>query len=387
MPDTNRRTDEASGPFFQVLAADPRSAARRGRLRLSHGTVETPVFMPVGTQGTVKALSPADLETAGAQMILCNAYHLRVRPGMEVVEALGGLHRFINWTRPILTDSGGYQVFSLSDRRTVTDAGVEFSSHVDGARLFLGPVEAMEIQRRLASDIAMVLDECPPYPCEHDYACQAVDRTLAWAARCVEQERAPGQKVFGIVQGGVHTELRERCAKALSAMPFDGYAVGGVSVGEPEILIAGGVSACVGHLPFDKPRYLMGVGWMDQILEAVARGVDMFDCVIPTRLARNGNALTRSGRVCVKAGARKSDPRPIEEGCDCAACRGFSRAYIRHLLNVGEILGVHLLTAHNVFRYMAFMADIRAALERGQFEEFRRRFYQTYVRHNQEIHE
>ena len=363
---------------FEMLARDPGTCARRGRLKTPHGAIETPVFMPVGTQGTVKTMSPFELEAMGAEVLLGNAYHMRVRPGLGVVEACGGLHRFMGWNRALLTDSGGFQVFSLAGIRKVREDGVEFMSHVDGEKLFFGPEQVMEIQRRLGSDIAMVFDECPPHSCGYDYACQAVSRTLAWAAACLKQPRGDGQQVFAIVQGGVFEGLRRRCAEALAELPFDGYAVGGVSVGEPEPMIMEGVRQSVPHLPPEKPRYLMGVGLMHQIVEAVALGVDMFDCVIPTRLARNGNAFTRSGRYPIKAGAFKSDSRPIEEGCSCPACRTFTRAYVRHLLNVDEVLGLRLLTQHNLHRFMEFMREIRDAIERGVFTEFRRGFLAGY---------
>jgi queuine tRNA-ribosyltransferase len=327
--------------------------------------------MPVGTQGTVKAMTPSELASLGVEMVLSNTYHLSIRPGVDIVESCGGLHAFMGWRLPILTDSGGYQVFSLADRRRIGAHGVEFSSHVDGKRVFLGPVEAMEIQRRLGSDIAMVLDECPPYPCDRDYACQSLDKTLAWAAVCREQPRAAGQLVFGIVQGGEYADLRNKCAERLVSLGFDGYAIGGVSVGEPESLLLKGVDDGVAALPDDAPHYLMGVGERHQIVEAVARGVDLFDCVTPTRLARNGTAFTRSGRYPVKAGAYKADSRPIEEGCDCETCRCHSRAYIRHLLNVNEILGMRLLTLHNLHVYMSFMRGIRAAIEGGTFGAMR----------------
>ncbi len=357
---------------FDILATDPSSSARRGRLITAHGPVETPAFMPVGTQGSVKAASPRDLSELGAEMILSNTYHLAIRPGVDIIRGVGGLHAFMGWDGPILTDSGRYQVFSLARLRTVRPDGVEFNNHFDGGRLFLGPTETMGIQRDLASDIAMVLDECPPYPCEHIYACQAVDKTLAWSALCLEQDRAPGQLVFGIVQGGAYADLRRRCAGELAAMNFDGYAIGGVSVGEPEPVLIKGIDDSVGALPADKPRYLMGVGKTHQMVEAVARGIDMFDCVIPTRFARNGTAFTRRGPYPVKAGEYKNDSRPVEEGCACYACSRFSRAYIRHLLNVKEVLGIHLLTLHNLYRYLQFMRDMRSALENGCFEEFRR---------------
>ncbi len=327
--------------------------------------------MPVGSQGAVKSLSPDELRDIGAQMILSNVYHLLVRPGIDVVESCGGIHSFMGWDRPILTDSGGYQVFSLSSRRIVRADGVEFRNHIDGGRVFLGPVEVMAAQRRLGCDIAMTIDECPPYPCERECACQAVERTVQWAARCSREARLPGQLLFGIVQGGTFEDLREQCARQLTALEFDGYAVGGVSVGEPESLLIRTVSATVGFLPPDRPRYLMGVGKMHQIIEAVTQGVDLFDCVLPTRHARNGTAFVREGAYPLKSAEYKTDPRPIEEGCSCYACRTFSRAYIRHLLNVNEMLGIRLLTWHNLHRYMEVMAEMRQAIEGGQFATWR----------------
>ncbi len=361
---------------FEILDTDRNSRARRGRLWTAHGPVETPVFMPVGTQATVKAMTPLELETAGAEIVLGNTYHLYVRPGLATIERHGGLHRFMGWDRPILTDSGGFQVFSLSKLRKIRPDGVEFSSHVDGSRLFLGPREAMDIQRRLGSDIAMVFDECPPYPCTAEYACQAVERTLSWAALCAESRSGNGQLVFGIVQGGEFAELRMRCARELTAIGFDGYAVGGVSVGEPETVMLEATRHGVRELPFERPRYLMGVGVMRQMLEAISLGVDMFDCVMPTRYARHGTALTRFGKYPVKAGEYKDDLRPVEEGCGCYCCSRFSRSYVRHLMNVGEILGVRLLTIHNIHRFMEFMREIQRALETGSFEEFRAAFYE-----------
>ena len=363
---------------FELLARDPSSGARCGRLWTAHGAVDTPAFMPVGTQATVKAMAPWELEALGAGIILANTYHLNMRPGLEVIRACGGLHRFMGWDGPILTDSGGYQVFSLARLRKIRADGVEFNSHIDGSRVFLGPVEAMEIQRVLGSDIAMVLDECPPWPCSRDYACKAVGKSITWAALCAEQSRAKGQLVFGIVQGGAYADLREQCARDLVAIGFDGYAIGGVSVGEPEAVLRQGVRDSAAGLPDDRPRYLMGVGRMNQIVDAVADGVDMFDCVMPTRFARNGTAFTREGRYPVKAGACKEDTRPIEPGCECRVCRTFSRAYVRHLLNVNEILGVRLLTWHNLHRYLCFMDEMRAAIRGGTFDAFRARVAGTF---------
>ena len=365
-------TDASPKPgTFVITSRDAKSSARTGWLQTAHGVVETPVFMPVGTQGSVKAMSPHEMEDFGFRIILGNTYHLNDRPGMEIIAAAGGLHKFIGWKHAILTDSGGFQVFSLAKLRKITKDGVEFRSHNDGAKHMLGPRESMAIQRTLGSDIAMVFDECPPYPCERDYACQAVERTLSWAAICKEQPRADGQLVFGIVQGGLHEDLRAHCAKSLVALGFDGYAIGGVSVGEPDQLILPGVEAGIAHLPDDQPRYLMGVGGFEQMIESIARGVDMFDCVMPTRVARNGTAVTRSGRFSMRTAACKTSFAPIEEGCGCYACTHFSRAYVRHLLNVNEVLGIRLLTIHNLYRYHAFLDEIRMAIRAGTFDELR----------------
>jgi queuine tRNA-ribosyltransferase len=363
---------------FELLGSDPSCSARRGRLHTAHGTVETPVFMPVGTQATVKAMSPREMEEMDCEILLGNTYHLNDRPGPDLVERMGGLHSFMGWNRAILTDSGGYQVFSLGKLNKITNEGVSFRSHSDGRQHFIGPQESMEIQRKLGSDIAMVFDECPPYPCSEDYACKAVKRTLDWAAICREAPRSKGQLVFGIVQGSVFPALREECAAGLVGMDFDGYAIGGVSVGEPDELILRGVDDSVCHLPEKKPRYLMGVGEMAQMVESIARGVDMFDCVMPTRQARNGTVSTRRGRYPVKAAIYKEDTRPLEEGCTCYACRHFSRAYVRHLLNVGEIFGLRLVTMHNLHCYLELLKDIRMAIEAGTFATFRAEFHAQY---------
>ncbi len=365
--------------MFELLQTDSTSKARRGRLTTAHGVVDTPVFMPVGTQGSVKALDPRELEEMGTQIILANTYHLSIRPGIEIIRGAGGLHRFINWPHPILTDSGGFQVFSLAKIRKIKSHGVEFRSHLDGALLFLGPKEAMEIQRAFGSDIAMVFDECPPHTSAPREFRSAVERTIRWAKECREQPRAPGQLVFGIIQGGAHAALRAECARAVVAMNFDGYAIGGVSVGEPEPEIFKAVERTEPFLPADLPRYAMGLGTPAQLVELVARGIDMFDCVLPTRVARNGTAFTKRGTVSVKAGFNKADFRPIEEGCACFACRHFTRAYLRHLLNVNEILGLRMVSVHNSHLYLKLMADIRAHLAAGTFGEFRREFVANYV--------
>jgi len=365
--------------MFELLKTDPGSKARLGRLTTSHGVIETPIFMPVGTQGSVKALDPRELHEMGTQIILGNTYHLSIRPGMEIIRGAGGLHQFINWHKPILTDSGGFQVFSLAKLRKIKPHGVEFRSHLDGSLLFLGPKEAMAIQRDLGSDIAMVFDECPPHDCAPREVRAAVERTLRWARACREQPRSAGQLVYGIVQGGSHAALREECAKTLVAMAFDGYAIGGVSVGEPEPEMMLAVEYTEPFLPANQPRYAMGLGTPAQLVELVARGMDMFDCVLPTRVARNGTAFTSLGTVNIKAGFNKADWRPIEAGCECFACRHFSRAYLRHLLNVNEILGLRMVSVHNSYMYLKLMSDIRTHLSAGTFSEFRRQFVAGYV--------
>jgi queuine tRNA-ribosyltransferase len=365
--------------FFEHLKTAPGSRARLGRVHTTRGIIETPVYMPVGTQASVKALDPRELIEMGTQIILGNTYHLSIRPGMEIIGLAGGLHKFMSWPHPILTDSGGFQVFSLAKIRKIKPHGVEFRSHLDGSLLFLGPKEAMAIQARLGSDIAMVFDECPPHTATPREVRGAVDRTIRWARECREQARAPGQFVFGIVQGGKYGELRASCARELVSMDFDGYAIGGVSVGEPEPEMLRAVELTEPHLPEGKPRYAMGLGTPAQLVELVARGVDMFDCVLPTRVARNGTAFTRRGTISIKGGFNKADFRPVEEGCDCFACRNFTRAYLRHLLNVNEILGLRMLSVHNSHMYLKLMADIRAHLRAGTFDEFRREFVAGYV--------
>jgi queuine tRNA-ribosyltransferase len=365
--------------MFSLLKTDSTSKARLGRLTTTHGSVDTPVFMSVGTQGSVKALDPRELREMGTQIILGNTYHLNIRPGLDIIRAAGGLHRFINWPAPILTDSGGFQVFSLATIRKIQAHGVEFRSHLDGSLLFLGPKEAMAIQAVLGSDIAMVFDDCQPHTSTPRELRSAVERTMRWAAECREQPRAPGQLVFGIVQGGSHAGMREECAKALVALNFDGYAIGGVSVGEPEPEMMRAVEMTEPFLPANQPRYAMGLGTPAQMVELVARGVDMFDCVLPTRVARNGTAFTRKGSLSIKAGFNKTDFGPIEEGCDCFACRHFTRAYLRHLLNVGEILGLRMLSVHNTSMYLRTMAEMRAAIAAGSFADFRRDFVANYV--------
>ena len=360
---------------FELLGRDPGSRARRGVLHTAHGDIQTPVFMPVGTRGSVKAVSPLELKELGAEIILGNTYHLFLRPGSELVAAAGGLHRFAGWDRPILTDSGGFQVFSLANLRKLERDGVRFASHIDGTRFFLGPRESMKIQRDLGSDIVMAFDECTPYPATFEAAARSVELTTRWETMSREQPLLEHQLRFGIVQGSVYPELRERSARAITSLDFDGYAIGGVSVGEPEAEMYKAVEAAEPFLPGDRPRYLMGVGTPRQIVENVARGVDMFDCVLPTRLGRHGGAFVGCGDTLpVKAGRYARDFSPIDGTCSCYACRNFSRAYIRHLMNVGEILGVRLLTIHNLHYYLNLARTIREALDRGTFAELRARF-------------
>jgi queuine tRNA-ribosyltransferase len=365
--------------MFELLKTDPSSRARLGRLHTAHGTIETPVFMPVGTQASVKALDNRELREMGTQILLGNTYHLSIRPGMEIIQQAGGLHKFMDWSGPILTDSGGFQVFSLGTIRKIKEHGVEFRSHLDGSLIFIGPKESMNIQRLLGSDVAMVFDECPPHDAPIEDVRKAVERTIRWAKECREQPRAPGQLVFGIVQGAGHADLRRRCAEELIQIGFDGYAIGGVSVGEPEPEMFKAVEISEPHLPQAQARYAMGLGTPAQMVELVARGIDMFDCVLPTRIARNGTAFTKKGTFAVKGGAVKADFRPIEEGCECFACKHHTRAYIRHLMNVNEILGLRLVSIHNSHFYLQVLHEIRTHIAAGTFAEYRREFIANYV--------
>ncbi|MBM4043670.1 MAG: tRNA guanosine(34) transglycosylase Tgt [Planctomycetes bacterium] len=357
---------------FGVFAEDKGSHARLGQAETPHGVFDTPAFMPVGTRAVVKTLTPRDLEEAGAQIVLCNAYHLALRPGEELVKQFGGLHKFMNWPRPILTDSGGYQVFSLADSAKVTDDGVSFASPVDGAKLLLTPERAVEIQRDLAADIIMPFDECVQFPCEHEYAEKAMVRTVRWAERSLKAARGPGQALFGIVQGGVFRDLRERCVRDLTAMEFDGYAIGGLSVGEGPQLMQEALSYTAPLLPADKPRYLMGVGTPCDLLESIEKGVDMFDCVLPTRNGRNGVAFTSEGLVKIRNSRHRLDESPLDRRCECYACRTFSRAYLRHLFVAGEMLGLRMMSLHNVTFFLRLMRSAREAIAAGAFAEFKR---------------
>ncbi|MGH7943823.1 MAG: tRNA guanosine(34) transglycosylase Tgt [Opitutaceae bacterium] len=367
---------------FQLLQTDTATAARRGRLRTRHGMVETPIFMPVGTQGTVKSVTPQHLREMGAQIILGNTYHLNLRPGSELVRELGGLHRFMGWDGPILTDSGGFQVFSLAKLRDIRDDGVAFSSHLDGAKLFLGPREVMAIQQNLGTDIAMVLDECPPWPCERDACAKAVARSHRWAQQCRQIATdngflAAGHHVFAIVQGSTFDDLRREAAESLAALDFPGYAIGGVSVGEPEPEMLKQVGVTAPFLPANKPRYTMGLGTAPQLLKMIALGVDMFDCVLPTRVARNGLVFTPDGPMNLRNEQYRVDPRPIVEGL-ANYTANFSRAYLRHLTLASEILGPTLLTIHNLHFFLDLMAQARSHIEAGDYGTWHRAWIERY---------
>ena len=393
--------------MFEVRATDKSTKARSGRLKTGHGLVETPAFMPVGTQGSVKAVSSQELGELNAQIVLGNTYHLFVRPGLDVIKHFGGLHHFMNWHGPILSDSGGYQIFSLAKLRKITEEGVHFQNHVDGTPAFISPEIAMEIQAALGSDIAMVLDECPPWPCDYDYAARSMEMTARWAKRCKEAHsvipsevqgphgsylegcaagslnsaRDDGvgrQLLFGIVQGATFPELRKKSAQALIDIGFDGCAIGGVSVGEPEDEMMRAVESGAQFLPENKPRYAMGLGTPPQLLELIARGMDMFDCVLPTRLARNGTAFATTGTLNLKKTEFARDKNPIEQGCGCPACRDYTRGYIRHLIKAEEILGLRLITLHNLHFYLELMRQARATIENGTFNKFRSNFVGNY---------
>jgi queuine tRNA-ribosyltransferase len=370
---------------FRVIKEDRRTSARAGVLSTPHGEIPTPVFMPVGTQGTVKTLSQQELEAAGAGIILGNAYHLYLRPGLEPIREAGGLHRFIGWDHALLTDSGGYQVFSLADLNRITEEGVAFQSHIDGARHLFTPEKVMEIEHTLGADIIMAFDECTPYPCTHEYAKQSHERTLRWAERCVkhletlsDREECLEQALFGIVQGSVFPDLRKQSAKALSAMDFPGYAIGGLSVGEPKPVMLDMLETVLPHLPTEKPHYLMGIGYPEDLVECVARGMDMFDCVVPTRYGRNGTVFTRRGKLVVKNAPYAKDFSPIDPECPCPVCQNYTRAYLRHLFQAGEILALRLATLHNIYFFMEMMHEMREAILHDTFSEWSERFRAMY---------
>ena len=370
---------------YELVKKDERTGARAGIIHTPHGSFPTPIFMPVGTQASVKGVSPDELRDLGAGIILSNTYHLFLRPGMDLIREAGGLHKFMHWDRAILTDSGGFQVFSLGDLRKITEEGVTFRSHIAGSKKFLSPEVSMEVQMALGSDIVMAFDECVPYPADYDYAKKSTERTIRWLKRCKEAMTAPNQGLFGIVQGGMYKELREWSARETTAMDLPGYAVGGLSVGEPKELMYEMLEYSTSLLPQGKPRYLMGVGTPDCLVEGVQRGIDMFDCVYPTRVARNGMAMTWTGRLVMKNAQFTHDHHVLEEGCGCYACRnGYTRAYIRHLVRANEIFGLRLLSLHNLYFLQDFMRRMRQAILDDRFTEFRSDFFNHYQMHGKQ---
>ena len=359
---------------FKLLKKDRNSNARLGKIITPHGEVNTPVFMPVGTQGTVKGLTPERVKELGAEIVLSNTYHLYLRPGHKLIKDLGGLHQFMNWKHPILTDSGGFQVYSLGALRKITEEGVMFQSHIDGSKHFISPEFAIEIQEALGADIIMCFDECTPYPADFDYAEKSLDMTIRWARRCKDAKKNNQQALFGIVQGGIYHELRKRGVEEIVKIGFDGYSLGGLSVGEPKEIMMKITEATVPLLPEEKPRYLMGVGTPEDIVACVYHGVDMFDCVIPTRNARNGMLFTNSGKVVIKHARYRNDESPLDSECDCYTCKNYSRAYLRHLFIAREILAVILNTIHNVRHFTNLMEKIREAIKNDDYETFRKGF-------------
>lgn len=363
---------------YELVAEDRKTGARAGLLHTPHGIFKTPMFMPVGTQATVKTVTPEELEEMGAQIILSNTYHLFLRPGTELIHEAGELHRFMNWNKGILTDSGGFQVFSLGAMRKITEEGVYFRSFLDGSKQFLSPEISIRAQEDLGSDIAMAFDECIPYPADYEYARKSTERTTRWAKRCIKAHQRTDRGIFGIIQGGMYKDLRKQSAMEISSLPFDGVAVGGLSVGEPHDLMYDILEETTQWMPKGKARYLMGVGTPDCLVEGVARGVDMFDCVFPTRVARNGMAMIHTGRMNMKNKQYERDFRPIEESCGCYTCRNYTRAYIRHLYKSEELLAFRLVTIHNLYFLLQFMRDMREAIVQGNFSEFREHFMEHY---------
>lgn len=360
---------------FELLHVCKQTGARRGRLHTPHGTIETPVFMPVGTQASVKTMSPDELKECDSQIILSNTYHLHLRPGEDLVAKAGGLHAFMNWDRPILTDSGGFQVFSLADLRKVDDRGVEFRSHLDGSKLFIGPEESISIQQKLGADIIMQFDECSPFPCDHSRARDALHRTIRWLDRCMKAKTRDDQALFGIVQGAFYKDLRIESARELADLDLPGFGIGGLSVGEPKEVMYEMLEAIMPYMPAGKPRYLMGVGSPDCLIEGVLRGVDMFDCVLATRVARNGTVFTHDGRLVVRNARYSEDFQPLDPDCDCYACRNFTRAYIRHLFKAGEILALRLNSIHNIYFLTNMMREMREAIEQDSLRDWTEAFY------------
>lgn len=364
---------------YEHIKTCKQSGARLGRVHTPHGVIETPAFMPVGTLATVKTMSPEELKQMDAHIILSNTYHLFLRPGHDIVKRAGGLHKFMNWDRPILTDSGGFQVFSLSEIRKITEEGVHFRSHLNGDKLFISPEKAMEIQNALGSDIMMAFDECPPYPADYNYVKDSLERTTRWAERCIASHANPEkQALFGIVQGGMYKDLRKMSAEHLTSMDFPGYAIGGLSVGEPKHLMYEMLDCTVPYLPANKPRYLMGVGSPDALLEGSIRGIDMFDCVLPTRIARNGTVMTSNGRLVIRNAKYAEDFGPLDPECSCYTCTNYSRAYIRHLIKSDETFGIRLTTYHNLHFLLQLMRDVRQAIAEDRLLDFRDSFFTKY---------
>ena len=362
---------------FKLTKKDLHSKARLGKITTPHGQIATPVFMPVGTQATVKAMTPEELKDIGVEILLSNTYHLYLRPGHELIRDMCGLHQFMHWDRPILTDSGGYQVFSHNELRKIKEEGVYFQSHLDGSKHFLSPEKVIEIQEALGADIIMCLDECTPYPATFDYIVTSMELTHRWANRCKEAKKKEVQALFGIVQGGMFQDLRKQSAKEITKIGFDGYAIGGLSVGEDKVLMYEMVDAAIPYLPDDKPRYLMGVGTPEDLVEGVARGVDMFDCVMPTRNARNGTLFTKQGKLGIRNAQYANDHKPVEDDCGCYTCENYSRAYLRHLFVANEILAARLGTTHNLYYYTNLMWGMRKAIEEDRFGEFKKEFYKN----------
>ena len=364
---------------YELIKTCKQTGARLGRLHTPHGVIETPIFMPVGTQATVKAMTPEELKDIGSQIILSNTYHLYMRPGHDLIERAGGLHKFMNWDKPILTDSGGFQVFSLGSLRKIKEEGVEFRSHLDGSKHFLSPEKATEIQNALGSDIIMAFDECAPYPADRQYVKNSLERTTRWLERCKAAHKYPErQALFGIVQGGMYKELREQSAREITAIDLPGYAIGGLSVGEPKEMMYEVLDYTVPLLPEDKPRYLMGVGSPDDLLEGVLRGIDMFDCVLPTRIARNGTAMTSQGKVVVRNASYAEDFSSLDPECDCYTCRNYTKAYLRHLIKCNEILGARLLTIHNLHFLLKLMENVREAIREDRLLDYKKDFFEKY---------
>ncbi|MCK5255072.1 MAG: tRNA guanosine(34) transglycosylase Tgt [Deltaproteobacteria bacterium] len=362
---------------FNLLKKDSATDARLGKIHTNHGEINTPAFIPVGTQATIKALTPEDLKGLGAEIILCNTYHLFLRPGHELIKRLGGLHRFMHWDYPLLTDSGGFQVYSISANQKVSEEGIAFKSHLDGSRHFLAPELCMEVQEDLGADVAMCLDECVPYPSSYEYVHDSLKRTTRWAKRCQESKKRESQTLFGIVQGGMFKDLREQSARELVNLNFDGYAIGGLSVGESTSLMREMVEHSAALLPREKPRYLMGVGTPEDIVESVKRGIDMFDCVLPTRNARNGMLFTSFGKIVIKNARHRSEDIPIDPHCTCYTCTHYSRAYLHHLFSAKEILSSRLNTIHNLFYYLSLIKELRMAILEGRFDHFYQNFYES----------